>query len=115
MEWEGFLRRIVLLVSNMNMGGAERVAATLCNAWTERGDRVTLIATFSGRGECYYEISPSVRLVFLSNIVKGRGTSPIGYIRRLWALRQLIKGSRPDVVVSFLSNVNIAAIAATRG
>ncbi|EWM45726.1 putative glycosyltransferase domain protein [Bordetella holmesii 70147] len=38
----------MLAVSSMNAGGAERVAATLANAWAQRGDAVTLLPTYSG-------------------------------------------------------------------
>ena len=34
--------KILMLVSSMHAGGAERVAATLVNAWSERGDTVIL-------------------------------------------------------------------------
>jgi glycosyltransferase involved in cell wall biosynthesis len=99
----------------MNMGGAQRVAATLCNAWSERGDVVTLVATYSGRGECFYPLSKHVRLIFLSELVSAYGKSPWGYAQRFLTLRRTIRECRSDVVVSFLANVNIAAILSTRG
>lgn len=101
--------RIVLLVSSMHSGGAERVAATLCNAWAARGDDVTLVATYSGRGECHYALADGVRLVYLADLVGGRGTGLSGYVRRLRALRRLVAKRSPDVVISFLTNVNISA------
>src|SRR5690606_38397729 len=45
--------KILLLVSSMHAGGAERVAATLVNAWTDRGDTVTLVPTYSSKGTCF--------------------------------------------------------------
>lgn len=107
--------RIVLLVSSMHSGGAERVAATLCNAWAARGDDVTLVATYSGRGECHYALADGVRLVYLADLLPKRRGPVLGYLSRLFALRRLLRGQRPDVVVSFLSNVNVTAILATRG
>ena len=44
--------KILLIVSSMHAGGAERVASTLVSAWAERGDEVTLLITYSGRGDC---------------------------------------------------------------
>src|SRR5690606_21244929 len=107
--------RIVFLVSSMHSGGAERVAATLCNAWAARGDDVTLVATYSGRGECHYALADGVRLVYLADLLPKRRGPVLGYLSRLFALRRLLRGQRPDVVVSFLSNVNVTAILATRG
>lgn len=97
----------------MHTGGAERVAAHLANAWAARGDRVTLVATFSGRGDCHYQLDPKVRLIFLADLVQGKGLS--GFWNRLTALRNLIRSDAPDAVVSFLTNVNILALLATVG
>ena len=108
-----FNMKIVMLTSCLGRGGAERVATILCNAWAERGDRVSLIATFSGGGQAFYDISPSVETVFLADAVGSRQKNITSYLRRLLALRRLIAARTPDVVVSFLPNVNVAAIAAT--
>lgn len=107
--------KIVFLVSSMNSGGAERVAATLCNAWALRGDDVTLMATYSGRGECHYALADGVRFVHLADLVGGRGGRILGYGARLRALRRFIDKQSPDVVISFLTNVNIMAALALRG
>src|SRR5438552_3628206 len=94
---------ILLATSSMSSGGAERVASTLCNAWAERGDTVSLIATFSGaRGECFYPISPQVDLIFLSDVANVRGKTPRAYWKRFWSLRRLFRTIAPHVIVSFL-------------
>jgi GalNAc-alpha-(1->4)-GalNAc-alpha-(1->3)-diNAcBac-PP-undecaprenol alpha-1,4-N-acetyl-D-galactosaminyltransferase len=108
-------KKIILLVSSMASGGAERVAATLANAWTNRGDQVTLMPTFSGRGECFYELSPKVSLNYLADQVSSRVGTWTNRIDRLRALRRFIATERPDVVVSFLFNVNVAAVVASIG
>lgn len=95
----------------MEGGGAERVAALLASAWAERGDEVVLMPTFSRGGGCAYPLSPKVRLRYLSEIA---GTN-LGKVARLRELRHFIRGDRPDVIVSFLTNVNVAAILASAG
>ncbi|KVP52242.1 glycosyltransferase family 4 protein [Burkholderia ubonensis] len=107
--------KIMLVVGSLGGGGAERVAATLVNAWAERGDDVTLVSTFSGRGDCFYEISSRVRIVYLADLVRSTATGALNAWRRFIALRRLIRTTRADVVVSFLAHVNIAVIAASRG
>ncbi|MFM0057670.1 glycosyltransferase family 4 protein [Paraburkholderia phytofirmans] len=106
---------IVLFISAMQDGGAESVAATLVNAWVERGDSVTLVATYSGRGACNYPVSPAVKFVYLADLVTRRGRGPLNFIQRMRALRALMRESRADVIVSFLTNVNVATILASRG
>jgi GalNAc-alpha-(1->4)-GalNAc-alpha-(1->3)-diNAcBac-PP-undecaprenol alpha-1,4-N-acetyl-D-galactosaminyltransferase len=101
--------KIMLLVSSMHAGGAERVAATLVNAWAERGDAVILVPTYSDKGSCFYTVSGAVDTVWLADRTRGPAW------RRLSALRTLIRERAPDIVVSFLTNVNVAAILATRG
>jgi glycosyltransferase involved in cell wall biosynthesis len=107
--------RIVLTISSMNSGGAERVAATLCNAWVERGDEVILIGMYSGRGECHYRLDPRVRLIWIAEEVgraRGRLT---GYAARMRALRRIVTKEGADVLVSFLVNVNVTTLIALRG
>lgn len=99
----------------MSAGGAERVACTLANAWSSRGDQVTLMPTFSGGGECFYALSPEVRLVYLADLVSSRARTLVNLIVRLRALRRFIATERPEVIVSFLSNVNVAAVVASSG
>lgn len=106
--------KILFLLSSMHGGGAERVAATLANAWAARGDDVVLMPTYSGRGECVYEIAGNVRMVWLADL-RGASSGPLRSLKRLCALRRFIRRERPDVIVSFLTNVNIAAVLANFG
>lgn len=107
--------RIMLLVSSMHGGGAERVAATLANAWVARGDAVTLVPTYSERGDCAYAVSEQVRMTWLADQPDARAWRPVRAVFRLRALRRLIREQAPDVLVSFLTNVNVAALLAARG
>lgn len=106
--------KILLLVSSMHAGGAERVAATLVNAWAARGDAVTLTPTFSSGGYCFYPVSDAVDLLWLADYA-GTRRRRIAAVHRLLALRRLVREKSPDVVVSFLTNVNVAALLATWG
>lgn len=105
--------RICLLVSSLDAGGAERVATTLSNAWAARGDDVSLIATFSGGGKPFYPVSDGVELISLADVVNTRQKNIGSYARRFAALRRLLKDRNPDVVISFLPNVNVAAVLTT--
>lgn len=106
------MKRILFLVSSMHGGGAERVAALLSNHWVEKGHQVTLMPTFSGRGECLYPLNELVRLEYLADRVGSQSRSKLNKLRRLLALRRAIKEMMPDVIVSFLPHVNVAAVGA---
>jgi len=107
--------RIMLIVSSMHAGGAERVAATLSNAWAARGDSVALVPTYSGKGDCFYALDAGVEVMWLADRAGGRGRGLLASARRLLALRKLVRQWQPDVVVSFLTNVNVATLLATCG
>ena len=109
------MKRILFLVSSMQGGGAERVAALLCNQWVRRGYEVTLMPTFSGRGDCLYPLEERVGLDYLADHVSSRGGSALNKLQRLLALRCAIRKEAPDVIVSFLSHVNVAAVIAAWG
>ncbi|HLU77943.1 MAG TPA: glycosyltransferase family 4 protein [Burkholderiaceae bacterium] len=107
--------KILLLVSSMHAGGAERVAATLSRGWVEHGHQVTLVPTYTGKGELFYPLHADVRLIWLADRLGARARSPLVPLVKLRALRQLVKETRPDVIVSFLTNVNVMALMATVG
>ncbi len=105
--------RRLFLVSSMHGGGAERVAATLANAWARRGDEVTLVCCYSGRGRCDHVLDPGVRLLWLADRISGPAW--LRPLAKLAALRRLAREYRPDRVLSFLTNVNVTALLALRG
>jgi glycosyltransferase involved in cell wall biosynthesis len=108
-------KRILFFVSSMHGGGAERVASLLCNHWASQEYDVNLVATFSGGGECVYLLDNRVRFDYLSDFVGGTSKSIFNKIRRLFALRRIIRDGHADVVVSFLTHVNVAVLLASRG
>lgn len=108
------MSRLVFFVSSMDGGGAERVAALLCNYWADQGHEVVLVPTFSGRGKCVYPLSGGVRLEYLADRMGTTRRSILTMVRRLLAMRAVVRETRPDAVLSFLTHVNVATILATR-
>lgn len=105
--------KILCLACSLDAGGAERVLTNLCNAWSARGDDVTLIPTFSQGGRPFYDIAESVEVIYLADVVGAKKKNPATYARRVIALRRLITDRAPDVIISFMYNVNVAAILTT--
>ncbi|MDC1251196.1 glycosyltransferase family 4 protein [Gammaproteobacteria bacterium] len=108
-------KHILFLVSGMQGGGAERVASTLSNYWVKKEYKVTLMPTFSGRGECIYHLDERVELQFLADKVSSTKQSLLNRLYRFWVLRKLIREYNPDVIISFLTHVNVAAILSAFG
>ena len=93
-------RRIVILLGSLSAGGAERVATTLGNAWSRQGRAVWIVSTYLGSQVPAYRLDAAVTTVFLSDALHGRRAR---WHCKLVALRQVIRGIAPDVVVSFFS------------
>ena len=102
---------LVLVISSLRAGGAERVMATLAGAWAERGHRVELVTTHDGGQPPHYQVSSAVQLRSVDPRLSGL-RKQLAIIK---ALRDLVKTSRPDVIVSFLTSTNILTLAACRG
>ena len=107
--------RILVLVSSLGGGGAERVATHLCNAWSAAGSQVALLATFPTGSATGYSLDSEVRLLTPTNVAPTLRKTPWSQLRRLLALRSIIRSERPDFVVCFLTNVNVAGIVAATG
>ena len=107
--------KVALVMSSMSFGGAQRVAALLSNHWARRGHQIALI-TFEAASADRYELDPAVRRIALGltadapNLLRGL-TGNFGRIR---ALRQAIRQSNPDAVLSFGDQTNVLAVIATR-
>ncbi|MBD73944.1 MAG: hypothetical protein CMM96_00405 [Rickettsiales bacterium] len=108
-------KNIVIIISALNMGGAQRVVSILANNWSKSGYKVTLISTFSEQIEKHFIINDNVKILKVKN---SPFLSDIPFINLIWKLlnlRMLIKAQNPDIVISFLARVNIAAALATIG
>ena len=92
------------------------MAATLAGAWAREGWEVTVIPTFLGVAPVHYSLDQGVALRPLRDEM---ATSSCGLLPRsvlkLWVLRRMVRRLSPDVIVSFLTNVNVTAIVALRG
>ena len=105
--------KILFLLSSLETGGAERVAAALCASWAEIGHDVVLMPTFGAAGrKSAFAIDARVSVVPIADIC---GCANPGWFRKVAALRREIRHGGYDVVISFLTNVNVLALVAGRG
>lgn len=108
--------KIALVISSLSGGGAERVMATLANAWARDGAEVTLI-TLATRSADVYALEPAIHRVEL-NVVR-RSSNVFEAIAnnatRIRCLRAAIASCQPDVVISFMTTTNMLAVLACWG
>lgn len=94
----------------LSSGGAQRVATSLANYWADQGHNVSLICTYSGRGENVFWLDSRVRLLFLADLAETAPPFLFGKLRRAYALRRLIVNFPSARIISFLTHVNVLAI-----
>ena len=104
--------RIIIVISSLACGGAERVVCRLGQEWSRRHDVVTALFDIT-----YFAYHPVGRVVDLraSTHAKYRGhlVSRLRlFRRRTEALASLFRNERPDLIVSFMESANIPSIAA---
>jgi len=108
--------KLAFFISSMTLGGAQRVAATLLNEWARRGIQIDLY-TFDKKAESFFSLHESIRVIALDlfSASASKWESISNCIRRSSRIRQVLKESRPDLVVSFMSNMNYLVTAAATG
>jgi GalNAc-alpha-(1->4)-GalNAc-alpha-(1->3)-diNAcBac-PP-undecaprenol alpha-1,4-N-acetyl-D-galactosaminyltransferase len=109
--------RLLLVISSLQGGGAERQMSGMANYWAGGGADVTLV-TWTGPGvKDFYPLSPRVSRVWLD--VNSPRYLPFAALTesvyRVHKLRRLFKKLRPDAVVSFLDISNVHTILAAGG
>ena len=110
---------LILVISSLNPGGAERVLSTLANHWVSQGHTVSLI-TFSAINYApFYSLDPKINFIELGES-ESVTVFPLFFrryyfIKRLFYLRKTIKRLNPDKVISFIDMMNIIVLMVTRG
>lgn len=106
----GQLVKIVLVIALLGFGGAQRVASMLSNFLVEIGHDVEIVTA-------NYAESPAYHLddrITVTNMTAG-GRAGIISLNTCVNLRRLIKSIHPDVVISFIAEMNTLTLLATRG
>lgn len=107
--------RISLCISSLGQGGAERIASIMANYWAKRGEDVSIITLAEQDVRPVYDLDGRVAVhnLGLTGASSNIAEKVCGNVRRVMALRQCIKGTRPDVVVSFMDATNVLILLST--
>ena len=103
--------KIVVLISSLQGGGAERVAATLANQFSRMGNEVTIWLFHSEEQAYQLEKTVSVRVLQ----AKGKNRL-IKIVNRALSCRREAALEKPDVLLAFtITNIPYALVAKTGG
>ena len=102
--------KISFLIMDIRAGGAEKVLSVLVNGLSSLGHETSVICLNGDRNAHFFSLSPSVRIIALNRWPSVNHVI-CGKLIRDWSrisiLSSAIKQEQPDVLVSFLSNMNI--------
>jgi len=108
--------RIAIVIGSMGAGGAERVTATLAEAWAAQGRDVHIVTVASGATD-FYRLDGGVRRHAL-DLARDTGSLPDALRatgQRIRALRSTLGSIDPDVVVGMTTTAGILSIIASSG
>ncbi len=108
--------RLLIFIYSLSSGGAERVTTNLANHWATRGWEI-IVVTLAPRDLDFYELHPAIERIALdqanesANILSGVWNN----LRRLAALRRVLREQRPDVALGMMTTASVLAVLANLG
>jgi GalNAc-alpha-(1->4)-GalNAc-alpha-(1->3)-diNAcBac-PP-undecaprenol alpha-1,4-N-acetyl-D-galactosaminyltransferase len=106
--------KVTLVIYGLGGGGAERVMSILANYWVSHSWAVTLIMLVDSTQIPFYPLDPRIEVKSLG--LAKKSTSRLAAIHSVWQrlqiLRREIIASSPDVVISFMNDINVYNILA---
>lgn len=107
--------RVAFVLAGLGAGGAERVVTMLAQALDDSGSQVTVIAFDHVDDPIYNALPPGVRVIRLAARPGERRGGVAAIASRVWRLRAALARVAPDVVISFLTKINVVTLLATIG
>jgi len=105
-----------LIIGDLSEGGAQRVVCNLASAWVRTGRRVAVV-TLAGPQRDFFQLDPGVTRIALD--VAGRSAGPVSglhaNLRRVRALRQVLRQIAAPVAVAFAGSTNVLTVLAAWG
>lgn len=111
-------KKILILIPRLGGGGAERVASIIANYLVEKYEvQITTLVS----GKSFYSIRDSVKItsanykINRNNKLVRRISMGKNFLRSIVFVRKTIKEDKPDIVLSFLKEMDTVTFLATRG
>ncbi|WP_371832286.1 glycosyltransferase [Paracoccus benzoatiresistens] len=104
-------RRITIVQSGLGAGGTEKIVSLLARHLDGQGHEVTVLAIKDLPSESYYPMPTAVSLRTMEEDL-GKAAAKSKASHTVW-LRKAMRDGKPDLVISFLTKINVqVAIAA---
>jgi GalNAc-alpha-(1->4)-GalNAc-alpha-(1->3)-diNAcBac-PP-undecaprenol alpha-1,4-N-acetyl-D-galactosaminyltransferase len=108
---------IVLVIGSLQGGGAERQLSDMANYWAAKRVRVIFATWMGPTVNDFYGLDSRVRRVFLDVEITSTAILPRirSNLRRVLKLRKLLLETRPQAVLSFVTESNVLTILGSLG
>lgn len=103
---------ILIVIPSLRGGGAERVTVDLASHWAFLGHEVILV-TLSDPESDVYQFDQRIKRISVGHLEKVSG--PIGHLRKIFAIRQLMRRYRPDICLGVMTASSVYSILAGQG
>ena len=111
-------KKVLIFIPRLGGGGAERVASIIANYLVEKYEvQITTLVS----GESFYPIKDSVKItsancrINRNSKIARRISMGKNFLRSIVFVRKTIKEDKPDIVLSFLKEMDTVTFLATRG
>ncbi|GIW60945.1 MAG: glycosyl transferase [Patescibacteria group bacterium] len=100
--------KILLFISSLHGGGAERVCANLANYWASVGQEVVLVTLSLPESDAFH-LHPAVKRIPLGLLSESNGLREklVNNWKRIFALHRVISDVKPDLAIAMMSSGNI--------
>ncbi|MFM9863555.1 MAG: glycosyltransferase family 4 protein [Micropepsaceae bacterium] len=108
--------KLLVAISSLSGGGAERTVATMSAQWAAAGHRVRVV-TIANAAQDTYELNPAVERVALDLQRPGvnAAVTLANNVRRVLALRRQLRVFEPDVAIGMMTVTNVLLALASMG
>lgn len=108
--------KILIFISSLSAGGAERFCSNMANHWIGRGWEVTVVTNY-GMAEDFYTLNSQVKRIPM-NLGIGSRNLPMAMLnnwRRIRALRSILRSENAEIALSLLDQNNVLLALASYG
>lgn len=108
--------KLLIFIYSLSSGGAERVTVNLANHWAGKGWDIAVV-TLAPQSNDFYELHLAVKRISLElagdsgNVLTGLWQN----LRRVMALRRVLRQIKPDIALGMMATANILLALATWG
>jgi len=100
--------KLLIFISSLAGGGAERVTTNLANYWAAKGWEITIV-TLAPQNADVYELSPAVNRIALE--LTGNSSflfsGLVQNLRRIFAIRKVLRQVQPDMALGMMTSANV--------